>query len=1001
MIDTSILDPIAIFLLNATIKTTLFMGLVLFAVWLLGTRQAAKRSLLLSWCLVGVLVIPIASLCMPSLRFQFDSPAPPSEPAVPTVQPVVMPDTPLAKSTPKLQQQRMSDRAFSENSDLSQDFVSPSPTQIVFAKNAGTKSIDWTTHILNKITSAQALYGVMAVYAIGVLILLIRLIYSLIMVCSFRRSLLPCEDEQLQHDLQVLKKQLGIRRSVALSISDKISSPTQVGLLKPVIVLPTPIVKSRDQLESILIHELIHVKRWDCLYRLLAMVGMAFYWFNPLFHHIKHLLFEVQEQACDDWTVTTTGNSESYADTLLNVATQLQSRPAMALGMDMARTPQVMDRVNRIITLGGHVSPRVGRVSALVMAVVFIGGATAIGSLTVTTDQTTNDQTQTTIDYNVFEGEDVAERAMSQDQKIEITGQPQEQKPAKPSKSKISGTIHLNGQTIPDSFLVGVTPQLSAKWSPVTRRPENAQTIYDRDFAFDLDPGLYTLVVSAFGYEILETAILVPDADTQIEVKAYLEPFGLKKKDDIEWVKLWGEFCRWRIKSSEIVELVKRDSVWVLPGENPVKEGEGYRFIVHKNDSNVYNLRHSNAKQKSSKLIGFSSIYTGGEIIFDPSVYASPKRDSRTEFAADNELQTTFSSLVKDMKDIHKEGMFSYFKMLRSADVWDSTYIDQGNRFREIVNQYPPYFEQFLLQEEFEFLQRFHPHNRVMRELRKLRSEKKDYETKIKQHYQSAIYESYFTQIVRLAKKIDPNSIFFKTHDTFAFLELDEGLHFAPHLGKKYNIPPFYFTGILVAHERNLPPGTKEGESLLWRMAQHYRDRDHPVAARSAIDQLVQRYPNSKTVLKGTTEKLLNALDMREDRVAPDFVVKTVAGDSLRLSDFRGKFVMLDFWATWCAPCLNELPHLRKLSQSFSEELKVIGLAHDHPRSLEDFLKEQEHKIPYPNGVSAPKIEKAYGIVSWPTNFLIAPNGKIIAKNLRGEKLVDLVAEKLTAYKSQ
>ena len=61
---------------------------------------------------------------------------------------------------------------------------------------------------------------------------------------------------------------------------------------------------------------------------------------------------------------------------------QIRPRPAIALGMDMARTTQVMERVNRIITLGGHVSPRVGRVSALVMAVVFIGGATAIGSLT-------------------------------------------------------------------------------------------------------------------------------------------------------------------------------------------------------------------------------------------------------------------------------------------------------------------------------------------------------------------------------------------------------------------------------------------------------------------------------------------------------------------------------------------------------------------------------------------------------------------------------------------
>ncbi|MCY3872322.1 MAG: M56 family metallopeptidase [Gemmatimonadetes bacterium] len=382
MIGIPVLEPIAIFLLDATVKTTLFMGLVLFVVWLLGTRQAAKRSLLLNWCLIGVLVIPIASLCMPSLRFQFDAPSPPSEPALPSPQPVVVPETPLAKPSPVLKQQKVSDKALSYDVELSQDFISPPPAQIVFAKNAETESVNWTTYILNKITSAHALYGVMAVYAIGVLVLLTRITYCLILVCTFRRSLLPCDDKQLQNDLQVFKKQLGIRRSVALAVSDQIGSPTQIGLLNPVVVLPTPMVEARDQLESILIHELIHVKRWDCLYRLLAMVGMAFYWFNPLFHRVRYLLFEVQEQACDDWTVTTTGNSASYADTLLTVATQLQPRPAMALGMDMARKAQVMDRVNRIITLGGHVTPRVGRVSALVIAVVFIGGAIVIGSLT-------------------------------------------------------------------------------------------------------------------------------------------------------------------------------------------------------------------------------------------------------------------------------------------------------------------------------------------------------------------------------------------------------------------------------------------------------------------------------------------------------------------------------------------------------------------------------------------------------------------------------------------
>ena len=210
MIDTSILDPITLFLLDATIKTTLFMGLVLCVVWLLGTRQAAKRSLLLSWCLVGVLIIPIASLCMPSLRFQFDSPSPSSELIPSTAQPVVASNTPLVKSTPALQQ-RVPDKALSQDIELSQDFASPPPAQVVFGKNAETESVNWAAYILNKITSAHALYGVMAVYAMGVLILLIRIIYSLITVCTFRRSLLPCEDEQLQHDLQILKKQLGRR----------------------------------------------------------------------------------------------------------------------------------------------------------------------------------------------------------------------------------------------------------------------------------------------------------------------------------------------------------------------------------------------------------------------------------------------------------------------------------------------------------------------------------------------------------------------------------------------------------------------------------------------------------------------------------------------------------------------------------------------------------------------------------------------------------------------
>ena len=361
MIDTLVnaLQPGAAFLIDATVKTTVFLGLVLFVVWLLGTRQSAKRSLLLSWCFVGLLVIPVASLSMPSL--QWDSPAPRSDAALLDVQPVVAPEASLVQSDELMQQQVSASQVF-ERPD---GFALRSPAEVVFAPNASGKAVDWTAWILCVAA---------AVYAAGSLVLSLRLIHCLMRVRKFRKSLLPCDDERLWGDFQVLKKQLGIRRSVVLALSDQTGSPTQIGSLKPVVVLPAPIAKSPELLKSILVHELVHVKRWDCLYRLVAMVGMVFYWFNPLFHRASRLLSEAQEQVCDDWTVTATGVMTFMPTRSSMWQPSCAPRPTMALGMDMARTAQVMARVERVVTLAGQVTPRVGRVSALALAAVFVAG---------------------------------------------------------------------------------------------------------------------------------------------------------------------------------------------------------------------------------------------------------------------------------------------------------------------------------------------------------------------------------------------------------------------------------------------------------------------------------------------------------------------------------------------------------------------------------------------------------------------------------------------------
>ena len=582
---------------------------------------------------------------------------------------------------------------------------------------------------------------------------------------------------------------------------------------------------------------------------------------------------------------------------------------------------------------------------------------------------------------------------ISQEPGIEISERPQEQKP---SKSTISGTIHLNGETIPDSLYVGLS-ELKVRPFPLAIRPKNSRTLDAMSFSFDVEPGLYTLVISAFGYEKLTTSVLVPYADTRVDVAATLEPMGLKP--GYKWVKLWGDFCRFRPWGA--IEMIQRDSVWVLPGENPVKKGEGYRFIVDMDHSGFYDLRHSHARPHKV-FPTFNSIYQGGEIIFDPSLYMQPRRDSRAEFSG-SEHQAAFASLADEMNTFQIENLraqFSRRDTTRSSKKDAFSFIEREGRFREIANRYSAYFEQFILRIRFDFLKRFHPHAEALKDMQPLKHNKQEYENKRREHYQSKVYESYFSQMAQLAKKMDPTSVFFQTYHTDTFLRLDEGFYYAPHLGEKTNVPAFFFTGILVEHERSLPSGSREGEKLLWRAAQSYRDRNHHVAARNTIRYLTRRYPNSRTVTGGSIERMLNALNLREESVAPEFVAPAVGGDSLRLSDFRGKFVFLDFWATWCAPCINELPNLKELHESFTEsDRTIIGLAHDDPRDVEDFIKNRE--IPYVNGISNKEVEQAYGIVAWPTTFLIAPDGEIIAKNLRGERLVDLVKEKISAYDAQ
>jgi len=128
--------------------------------------------------------------------------------------------------------------------------------------------------------------------------------------------------------------------------------------------------------------------------------------------------------------------------------------------------------------------------------------------------------------------------------------------------------------------------------------------------------------------------------------------------------------------------------------------------------------------------------------------------------------------------------------------------------------------------------------------------------------------------------------------------------------------------------------------------------------------------------------------------IAPAVEVTTIDGKKLNTADFAGKVVLLDFWATWCAPCIDEIPSLIAVWQKYGgrDDFVMIGLSRDFDvPTLQDFLQVNS-KVSWPNAVGVPGgVETAaqkFGVTWIPRVYLIDRNGKVVGKNLRGEEVL-------------
>jgi peroxiredoxin len=133
---------------------------------------------------------------------------------------------------------------------------------------------------------------------------------------------------------------------------------------------------------------------------------------------------------------------------------------------------------------------------------------------------------------------------------------------------------------------------------------------------------------------------------------------------------------------------------------------------------------------------------------------------------------------------------------------------------------------------------------------------------------------------------------------------------------------------------------------------------------------------------------------------AAPFEIQTLDGKPLKLNDYRGKHVVLSFWATWVKPCLADVPHLKSVHDHFGKtgKVAVISLSmDDDPDTTRDYLK----RSPLPwtqaflDDAQRAEVAGAYGVDTVPAVFLIDPEGRIVAKGLRGQAIQTAVTKAL------
>jgi len=214
------------------------------------------------------------------------------------------------------------------------------------------------------------------------------------------------------------------------------------------------------------------------------------------------------------------------------------------------------------------------------------------------------------------------------------------------------------------------------------------------------------------------------------------------------------------------------------------------------------------------------------------------------------------------------------------------------------------------------------------------------------------------------------------------------------------------FDVLLAKHKGDKPEDL--AHILMMKAGLYLEVLNDPEKAANVFQQIKHDFPTTEIgkrvdiildSLKPSIEAQKIQANLVEGTKFPDFNEKDMAGKPLSIANYKGKVVLVDFWATWCVPCVAEMPNVIQTYQKYhAQGFEIIGVGLDRDQqTLERFIK--ENNVTWPEFFDGHgfdnKLAVKYGIMGIPTSFLLDGNGTIIAKDLRGKKLEQAVAKAL------